>query len=345
MSAETIDLVAQRVGEHVREHRLPMIKVGLHGGEPLLAGPEIIEHAVTSVRAAVPDRTRVDFTVQTNGVLLNDRFLRLFENLGVVVGVSVDGGRVANDRHRLFPNGRSSFAAVASALRLLAEHPSVYGGLLCTIDVRNDPVGVYEDLLAFSPPQLDLLLPHGNWAAPPPERSLDTQPSHYAEWLIAVFDRWFDAPVRETKIRFFESIIGLLFGLPSESESVGLSPIDLVTVETDGTWEQGDALKTVADGAAATGLTVRDHSLDEALRNPGIIARQRGLAALGPECRQCPIVGVCGGGLYAHRYSDHAGFASPSVYCGDLGALIWHIRGRLTAGLATLPSSRFVESG
>lgn len=345
MSAAVIDAAARRTADHVVRHGISSIQIGIHGGEPLLAGAAAISHVVRAFREAVPSATAVRFCVQTNGVLLDEKMLDLFVELGVTVGVSLDGGRIANDRHRLFPDGRSSFSAVARALRLLnmTKYASIYAGLLCTIDVRNDPVAVYDDLLAFAPPQIDLLLPHGNWVSPPPNRPADRNRSAYADWLIAVFDRWFDAPVRETSIRLFESIIGLLFGLPSLSEVVGLSQIDLVTVETDGTWEQGDSLKTVAEGAAATGLDVHNASLDDVLAHPGIQARQGGLSVLADECRACPIVNVCGGGLYSHRH-DGNGFANPSVYCADLAALINHIRNRLRTSVATLPESWFSET-
>jgi uncharacterized protein len=56
------------------------------------------------------------------------------------------------------------------------------------------------------------------------------------------------------------------------------------------------------------------------------------VAALGPECRVCPVVEVCGGGLHAHRY-DGTSFANRSVYCPDLYHLIAHVHGRLAADL------------
>ena len=44
----------------------------------------------------------------------------------------------------------------------------LYAGLLCTIDVRNDPVATYDALAALDPPAIDFLLPHATWDTPPP---------------------------------------------------------------------------------------------------------------------------------------------------------------------------------
>ncbi|MDN3353810.1 hypothetical protein [Actinomadura sp. DC4] len=127
MSPATVDQVAARIGEHVRAHDLASVELVLHGGEPLLAGADLIAHAVRSVRRAVP--AQVGASIQTNGVRLG-AYLRLLDVLGVRVGVSLDGGAVAQDRHRRFAGGRGSHAAVAEALGRLSS-PSfrhLFGG-------------------------------------------------------------------------------------------------------------------------------------------------------------------------------------------------------------------------
>ncbi|BCB87976.1 hypothetical protein Psuf_052890 [Phytohabitans suffuscus] len=335
MSPEVIELTAERIASHSRSWALPKVTVILHGGEPLLAGADLIEHAVRTIKAAVPRTTRLDFFVQTNGLLLSRDMLETFLRYDIRVGVSLDGGERANDRHRRFAHGAGSYEQVARSLALLRQdrYRRLYSGLLCTVDVRNDPVAVYEALLSFAPPRVDLLLPHGNWTTPPPLHPAGGPGTPYADWLIRVFDRWYDAPRRETDIRLFSSIMALLVGGRSATETVGLEPVDLLTIETDGSIEQGDALKTTVPGMAATGLTVGSHSFDEALRHPGVAARQLGLGALADTCHSCPVVSVCGGGLYAHRYSDENGFLNPTVYCADQRRLIEHIYTRMVDDL------------
>ncbi|NEA42404.1 FxsB family radical SAM/SPASM domain protein, partial [Streptomyces sp. SID11385] len=128
-----------------------------------------------------------------------------------------------------------------------------------------------------------------------------------------------------TRIRLFEECLALLLGRPAATESLGLDPFTAVVVETDGAIEQVDSLKSAYEGAAATGLDVFAHSFDTALAHPGVRARQAGAAALAAECRACPLLTVCGGGHYAHRYRAGDGFAHPSVYCADLKKFIRHV--------------------
>jgi uncharacterized protein len=335
MSRRTVTALAARIGNHTRRHAIEQIFVVLHGGEPLLAGPETIADVITAIRAAVWQGTTVEVTLQTNGTLIDDRFVEVFRRHGVGVGVSVDGGREANDRHRRFADGRPSFALVERGIERLRAAGDAWTGLLCTVDLANDPIQTYEDLLALRPPAIDLLLPLANWVHQPPR--FDPVSTPYADWLIRVFDRWFDAPSRETGIRIFDSILDLLLGGASGTEAVGLDSAAAITVETDGNLEVTDALKTTAPGLSALGMSVHSHSLDDAMRHPAMRATHRVVRNLGTGCQTCPIVDVCGGGQYSHRFDPHGTFSYPSVYCRDLYRLINHVNARVAAQLTARP--------
>jgi uncharacterized protein len=326
--SDVVSQTAMRIAEHVKTHELGRVEIVLHGGEPLLAGVPGLRTILVELERALGELCRLDIKIHTNGVLLNEEFCELFDEYGVGVGISLDGDRAANDRHRNYRGGRSSYDAVIRAIRLLASDRfrHLYSGLLCTIDVANDPIRVYESLLELAPPRLDLLLPHATWDAPPPRTA--GAGTEYADWLIAIFDRW-QADGFPVRIRTFDSIIATLAGGHSGTEALGLAPVRMVVVETDGSYEQADSLKVAYDGAPSTGLDVFTHSLDSVLDHPGITARQHGIADLSVTCQQCPVVGACGGGMYAHRYKSGSGFDNPSVYCADLLKLIGHINRRL----------------
>ena len=207
--------------------------------------------------------------------------LTMLNSLGVKVGVSLDGDADATGRHRRYANGRNSFDAVAGGLDLLRspEFLDCYSGILCTIDVENDPVSTYEALLKFAPPALDLLLPHANQSFAPPGNG-------YADWLISVFERWYSAPRQETRIRLFSELIQLVLGRPGEVEGIGLLPSTLVVVDTDGSIKQLDSLSSTYPGAADTGLDVMSGNFDDALDHPTTVARQIGVDALSQQCME-----------------------------------------------------------
>ncbi|MCX5138746.1 FxsB family cyclophane-forming radical SAM/SPASM peptide maturase [Streptomyces sp. NBC_00338] len=330
VTRQTLARAADRIAEHALAHGLPVVHVVLHGGEPLLAGPELIRCAAEELTRALDGISALDLRIHTNGVLLSEDFCDLFAELGVKVGVSLDGDRVSNDRHRRYADGRTSHPQVLRAVALLNRpgYRRLFAGLLCTIDVENDPVAVYDALVALDPPRIDFLLPHATWDVPPPRPHGSVTP--YADWLDVIYRRW-DAAGRPVPVRIFDSVLRTLRGESSLTESLGLAPADLVVIETDGTFEQADSLKTAYDAAPATGMNLVDHTLDEVLAHPGMLARQQGLEQLADECRACPVVDSCGGGLYAHRYRTGSGFLNPSVFCPDLMELIVNIRDREAA--------------
>ena len=328
ISDEVISRTAQRIAEHASTHELDTVQVVLHGGEPLLVRTGRMRRIITTLHSALRGVCHLDLRVHTNGVRLDEEFCELFAEHGVKVGISIDGDRLANDRHRRFADGRSSYEHVIRAIGLLraSRFRQLYTGLLCTIDVSNDPLAVYDALIALEPPRIDFLLPHATWDSPPARTT--GHESQYADWLIAIFDRWL-ADGRPAGVRTFESIVSTLTGGTSLTEALGLAPSSLVVIETDGSYEQVDSLKAAFDGAPATGFDVFSHALNAVARHPGILARQRGLAGLSETCRSCPVVTSCGGGLYAHRYHPDTGFDNPSVYCADLLKLITYIKSRL----------------
>ncbi|WUH91055.1 FxsB family radical SAM/SPASM domain protein [Streptomyces sp. NBC_00433] len=340
VAARVAERTAHRIAEHAAAHRLREVAVVLHGGEPLLAGADRLAADVERLRRTVP--CTVHASVQTNATLLTrDRVARL-RDARIRIGVSLDGGRPGHNTARVDHAGRPGWPAAAAGLRLLAATaPEAYAGVLCVVDLRHDPVEVYESLLAFAPPAIDLLLPHGNWTVPPPGLpARPADPAPYGRWLTAVFDRWWQADRRETRVRLFEECVALLLGVPAATERLGLQPFTAAVVETDGSIEQVDSLKSAYEGAAATGMDVFRHSFDEVLAHPGVAARQAGLAGLGAECAACALVTVCGGGHYAHRYLAGVGFRNRSVYCADLAHLIRHIGSRLAAAAGAGPAPR-----
>ncbi|MFI6872234.1 FxsB family cyclophane-forming radical SAM/SPASM peptide maturase [Streptomyces sp. NPDC050400] len=342
MAQRTLEQAATRIAEHAERHRLAGVRIVLHGGEPLLAGPEGVARTVATVRGIVEQAgTEAEFTVQTNGTLLTPRMLDVLAEHRVRVGVSVDGDRAAHDAHRRSPGGRGSYDRVVAGLRRLSgPYRQLYAGLLCTVDPTSDPVATYESLLVTAPPMIDFLLPHAHWGIP-----RNGPPGAHGRWLAAVFDRWAGAPRKETSVRMLDELLHTVLGGRSRLDGVGLGRSASVFVESDGSVHQNESLRTGFDGASATGLDIFRHSFDEVLLQPGFAARQAGVRALADTCLACPELSACGGGDYGHRYRPDAGYRNPSVYCADLLLLIGHIRRHLArsaesaeSGCATEPA-------
>ncbi|MEW2620784.1 FxsB family radical SAM/SPASM domain protein [Streptomyces sp. NPDC048106] len=259
--------------------------------------------------------------------MLAPAWLDLFEQYGVTVGVSLDGPPGANDRHRLTHSGRSSTAATVRGIELLRSRPHLFAGLLAVVDLANDPVEVHDHLAAFEPPVIDFGLPHATHDDPP--YRTDPRAPEYGYWMSRVYDTWLARPRWRHSIRMLEDIVALGSGVRGSVETLGLAPPTSVVIESDGSVEGVDTLRSVEEGASRLGLDVFRHSFDEALSHPKMLHRRYGTAALAEKCQGCPVVAVCGGGYLPHRFSADGGYRNPSVYCADLEYLIRHVQSSL----------------
>lgn len=333
MSDEIIDATAQRIRTHALGNGLKSVGISIHGGEPLLRGIVAIDSFVQRMRDGLAPLA-VEISMQTNATLVTEAVARRLHDLGVLVGVSIDGDQQAN-AHRLDLGGRSSYKRLLNGIDNLSRFPGLIQGALAVIDLKNDPVGVYETVRSLGFTSLDVLLPHGTWDALPPAKS-DSRAVYadapYAAWLEALYLHWSRQEGR-IRLRLFDDIIHLLLGGEHSFESLGLGPAQLLTIESNGDIELVDSIGFTYAGASETGANVLRDDIDQLLEHPGVVCRQIGIDALPAQCVNCPVVRVCGGGLISHRWDSTGGFKNPTVYCSDMYRLIGFIEADLTSRL------------
>jgi uncharacterized protein len=333
MSDGHLRALARRLTEYVLQEELTSITVVFHGGEPLLAGVSRIVGTANQLRSSMPSGTSVIFSLQSNGTLLDEATIRFLAAAGIWISLSIDGGQHANDLHRVDHSGRSSFELTLRALQLLEENRTNYGGVISVIDPAVSPSDLFGFIAPRRPPLWDILLPDAHHERTPPGRNGD--PEVYARWLLEAFDLWFDR-YPELRVRLFDAILAACAGIPSDTDAFGLGRVNVLTIETDGSYHGHDVLKITKDGATSLGMNLDEHSISDAAQSPDLLSYGAllQLDGLSETCQACREVTICGGGSVPHRYS-HLGFANPSVYCFELLTLIRHARTRMQAALGT----------
>jgi uncharacterized protein len=239
----------------------------------------------------------------------------------------MDGPEAFHDRNRVDHNNNGSYSSVKNAATLLtstAKGRRIFGSVLCVIDLANDPIVTYEHFLSLGLNRIDFLLPDVYY---PPGKS-EFAHTPYADWLIAIFDRWYDADDPDVRVRFFEAIISGLIGESTGLDCLGVDPMGLAVIETDGSLEPLDVMKCTENGLTKLGLNVIANEIDDLKRFDIIKKQLQPDANLSSRCRSCEYRESCGGGYLPHRYNTD-GFINPSVYCTDLFKLHQHIADRL----------------
>jgi uncharacterized protein len=328
MPLDLVEVSAQRMVEQAKEQQVRRLNVAFHGGEPMLAGKEWFRKAINCFREAGGTEVDFRFSIQTNGVLIDEEWIQLLDELGLRISVSMDGPRHVHDRTRINFAGKGSYDEVVRGVRLLLNTPAgrrVFGGILCVVDPQADGLEIYRHFRELGVTQIDFLLPlDHNWDNPPAGHK-DPAATPFADYLIPIFDDWWAEDSGRVRIRYFETIIGHAFGYQVGVDSLGGHPISFAIIDTDGGLEPLDSLRACGNGFTNLRLNIKTHPVSTLYQQTLFQLGLAGQDGLCDVCKVCPLKEICGAGYLPHRYSKERMFKSPSVYCRDLWKLINHI--------------------
>jgi uncharacterized protein len=319
-SLEITEQLAHWVAQGCAELRIPRAKISFHGGEPTLMGADAFGDACRRLRAIIEPVAHVSLSIQTNGTLLDDRWIDKFIEYAVGVGVSIDGPQAANDRFRLDHQGRSSFHRTENAIRRLAEAESRGGPRPTTISVLhcdNDCRSIYRYLRGLGVRELNFLLPDRN--ADDVEFLASGSAADYGVCLADIFLEWLEEDDPDVHIKFIDQMLshfrrdtrpGQVFRHRKKTNQV-------VIARSDGTVAIDDTFIPALDWYTHTPVySTARNTLREFLAHPIFGEIETAINNTLPTgCAECRWQHACRGGDLENRFSSRRGFDNPSVYC------------------------------
>ena len=196
--------------------------IAWQGGEPTLMGLDFFRRASKYANQFKGPRQRVSFSIQTNGVLLNDDWGKFLRKNRYLVGISIDGTEALHDIYRRDKGGKPTFRRVIEGLNILKKY-RVETNILCTVNAANGdhPLEVYRffrdelkaEYIQFIPiveRKNETGFQEGNQVT---ERSV--HPEQWGEFLKAIFDEWITRDVGRVFIPTFESALANWYGVPA----------------------------------------------------------------------------------------------------------------------------------
>lgn len=320
--------IVSRVSELLQDQGRPF-SIVLHGGEPLLLGHARLNTLFGALASAVP---ACGVHIQTNGTLLDNNILDLCTQYGVGVSVSLDGPEDVNDGFRVDLRGRGSFVRVMAAVQRLRDHSAhktLFSGLLAVVDPRSNPDEIYRFFKETGTPSVDFLYRDGNHTALPFGKASSVS-TEYGTWMARVLDLYLADPT-PPRIRVLDDMIKLTLGGRGQKEGIGVSDYGIVVIDTDGSINKNDTLKSTVDGADSFGTpwSVLNDRLSDVVATGEFRAYHEAQRPTSSICSACPDLHICGGGMPTHRWSDDKGLDNPTVFCADQRLLIARIREHL----------------
>ncbi len=292
------------------------------GGEPTLAGIEFFERVVAlEAQYALPG-TAISNALQTNGVLLDDRWGEFLSEYNFLVGVSLDGPEEVHDSMRRDRGGHGSCRRVMAGIDVLRRH-SVEFNVLCVVGPHN--VGRAVEIMRFFRSEgLEYLqfIPAMDFQSVEPEKppAYLITAAEYGDFLVALFDEWYEAGFPATSVRTFDAILQSYLEVPSGLCIYSERCDNGIVVEHNGDVYPCDFY--ISDERRLG--NVLEEPLESILARPerqAFIARK---ASLPSQCEGCRWRRLCNGGCPRNR----TGGKTPEYFCESHHQLFAHAEER-----------------
>jgi uncharacterized protein len=320
------EMLATYIRQLLESHRTPEVTIAWQGGEPTMMGLDFFRRAIELVEHhRRPDQT-ITHTIQTNGVLVDDRWAAFLKEHGFLVGLSIDGPEELHDVYRVDKRGEGSFRRVMAGLEALRAH-DVDVNVLCTVHAANAhaPLDVYrffrDDLelrfVQFIPvverttESLLTIATAGRGHADKEKRPLYVQagrevtdrtvgPAELGEFLCAIFDEWVAHDVGEVFVQHFDTALANWHGEPGAvcvfSETCGLA----VALEHNGDLYSCDHY---VEPDYLLGNIAETPMIDLVTSEPQARFGQAKRDSLPEFCRRCEVRFACHGGCPKNRFT------------------------------------------
>jgi uncharacterized protein len=319
MPAEVVDDIVVFLLDGIKSLSIRNVGIVFHGGEPLMLKKWRFIEICEKLMQALSTHAKINLSIQTNAMLIDDEWIDIFEKYKISVGVSLDGPEAYHDLARVDHQNKGTHAATIKGVQLLqtAYHAKRIRalGAICVINPSFYARVIYRHFVD----DLGLQLLSFNL----PMETLDTISANggheITHFLAELFEEWIKDDNPRVKIRIFDNMFRFFAGdrfyqniLPNFA-----TQHILVVIASNGDISENDDFKLIGFGQNAG--NVRNTSMIEFANSPlrqyiGDIYQR-----LAPVCQTCDWQNYCLAGvphgLITSRYSKERGFNNPSAYC------------------------------
>lgn len=296
MSEETLEILIQKALAFADGE----CSFGFQGGEPTLSGLPFFEKVVALQKKYNTKGLRIHNAIQTNGLLIDEKWAAFLGENHFLVGLSLDGHKDINDLNRLDAARKGTYGRILQTAQLLTAHQVDFNILTVVTGYTAGNITKIYNFFRRSgllyQQYIPCLDPLGEERG---GHDWSLTPEKYGRFLKTLFDLWY----RDVKagrfiyIRYFENLVGMLLGYPPESCGLSGRCVLQHVVEADGSVYPCDfyALDEMRMG------NVKENSFTEMAESP---AAQEFLAApchVSEECKSCQWAPICRGGCRRDR--------------------------------------------
>lgn len=300
-------------------------QIDIHGGEPLLLGVARFSEMLTIIKNGLHDAAAVNFTVQTNAVLIDEAWLEVFSHHQVYVGISIDGPKFQHDANRIDKRGRGTFDRMVPKISMVRQGVSDGNlpgfGAICVVSPESDARATYMCLTHdLGIAQLQFLFPDDTHDSVDP---LDVK--YYEAFVDDLFDCWENDTRKSVRIELIDQTLqGFLQENVSSLEdrrAARAAEGVAFTVSSAGDIGHDDTLRNVIPDLFNSRMNVAHATFAEFLSWYRGVSKRLSPTVPIPKCASCTWRNICEHVTNADTllYRMKNGVADqPSIYCEAL---------------------------
>lgn len=310
MTRETVDILLERLFSFLKAPAA--ISFVFQGGEPTLAGVEYFAYFTKKADELNKKNFEINYSIQTNGTLIDEEFCKLFQDRKFLVGISQDGPPQFHDYNRINAKMLETYDQTKQAIKLLKKYSIDFNILsVITKQMAKKPKTLfnYYRKMNFNYIQLIPCLKSLDYIAGGDINKFDLTPHEYAMFMKDFFQLWYDELTKNNNyisVRQFDNLVTMLKGQPPEQCGLsGRCNIQCV-VEADGSVYPCDFY--VLDEYKLGNL--HTETIEQLVYSTGSKAFMNDTVSESSLCKSCKVYGLCGGGCKRYRsfYSEEEGY-------------------------------------
>ncbi|NOQ42814.1 MAG: anaerobic sulfatase maturase [Desulfuromusa sp.] len=298
------DAVLEALVRQVMSQAGEQVVFGWQGGEPTLMGLNFFKRVVGLQQQSGRGQS-VGNGLQTNGLLLDDRWAQFLSEYSFLVGLSLDGPQHVHDRYRKNCDGCGTWSTVVEKAKLLQD----VGVAVNSLSVVNDYSVRFPEEIYASHKQVGLNHMQFIPCVETDLKNLDSAASFsvsseaYGTFLCQLFDLWLNDFVDgepTTFVRLFDSMFYLYVGMDPPDCGLKQTCGDYLVVEHNGNVYPCDFF---VDPEWRLGNVLED-DLITLLNGDAQFAFGCAKANLPDGCEICEWIQFCYGGCPKDRIRD-----------------------------------------
>lgn len=321
MSLETLE----RLVDTYLFYSYPNSTFAFQGGEPTLAGLKFFEKLVEFQKRYGRDGQSVSNALQTNAILIDENWCRLFGEYNWLLGVSIDGPEDMHDLYRYNKAGQGTWRKVIQGIETLQEH-DVDFNCLCVLSQANveKPRELYQFYKSLGVDNVQFI-PLAEFAPDGSRLPYTITPEQYGRFMCEIFDLWWPER-RKMRIRCFDNIAEALAGQKPGTCTMHETCDSYVVVEYNGDIFPCDFF---VEKDWKLGNINLDSWAEIARRQRRFNFAQKKTIAH-PECQVCEYSSICHGGCPKFRQGQRGDFGDLDYFCSSYKMIFSKAVGPLT---------------